>query len=318
MSLSSSLSNVGRTLAYYPELSKFFGSVNASIFFAQLHYWQQRSSDELGVYKTSAEWHDETGLSYREQATARKMLVDAGFMTETRKRLVHRVYFQLNLDAVDAAFDAWTKPQLPNDENAFRETTKAQLGKCGKRSSRTAESATPELRKAQVGNKTEITAEITAESTPGNLPATAAQPPVPKIPAEPVDAKETELQAACRATWIAYSAAYTGRYGVKPIRNEVVNSKVKQFVNRVGFDTSPAVAAFYVERVSEAYVVQRTHDFGVLLSNAEGYHTQWATDTAITATRAKQVDKTQSNVDTASEAMEMLRARRAKQPGASE
>ena len=163
MSLSNSLASVGRAVAYYPSLSKFFGSVNASIFFAQLHYWQSRSSDELGVFKTSEEWTEETGLSYREQATARKLLTDMGVLVETHKRLQHRVYYRLNLEVVDAAFGAWTKPQFPNDENAIGEMRKAQSGNCEKRNSGDAENAVRGATKAQSVNKEKITAEITAE-----------------------------------------------------------------------------------------------------------------------------------------------------------
>ena len=140
MSLTSSMADVGRAIAYYPRLSKFFGSVNASIFFSQLHYWQSRTGDELGVFKTAEEWTEETGLSYREQATARKILADMGVLIEENKRLQHRIYYKLDLDAVDHAFDVWNQRSSPNDENAIGGE-----------------------RKAQVGNKEEITAEITTE-----------------------------------------------------------------------------------------------------------------------------------------------------------
>lgn len=163
MSLTTSLASVGRAVAYYPRLSKFFGSVNASIFFSQLHYWQSRSSGDMGVFKTSEEWTEETGLSYREQATARKVLVDGGFLVETHKRLQHRVYYRLNLEAIDAAFEAWDKAHFPNDENAIREIPKAQSGDCAKRIPGDAENAVGGATKAQPVNKVKITTEITSE-----------------------------------------------------------------------------------------------------------------------------------------------------------
>lgn len=100
------------------------------------------------------------------------------------------------------------------------------------------------------------------------------------------------------------------------VRNAPGNAKIKQFVQRIGHVESPAVAAFYVARVNETFVIKKAHDIGVLLANAEGYRTQWATGAAITGTRAKQIDQTQSNCDTAGEAMELLRARRTAQQGA--
>ncbi|CAN7494627.1 hypothetical protein LJR074_003406 [Acidovorax sp. LjRoot74] len=131
-----------------------------------------------------------------------------------------------------------------------------------------------------------------------------------KVKAELVDEEETALQAACRATWTAYSDAYERRYGAKPVRNQSVNAKVKQFVLRIGHAESPAVAEFYVDRVTERFVVSKCHDVGLLLAGAEGYRTQWATGQAMTATRAQQADKTQANYDAADEAMALIRAKR--------
>lgn len=155
-------------------------------------------------------------------------------------------------------------------------------------------------------NKTKTTQETTTKTT---LPAAAL--PAAKVKAEPVDEKETALQLACKKTWAAYSTAYERRYGAKPVRNQSVNSKVKQFVQRIGFTESPSVAAFYVDRVSDSLVVRRVHDVGLLLSGAEGYRTQWAAGAAMTGTRAQQIDQSQSNYDAAGEAMAILRQRRA-------
>lgn len=144
-----------------------------------------------------------------------------------------------------------------------------------------------------------------------NEPLQPAAPPAVKVVAELVDEKETALQAACRATWAAYSDAYERRYGAKPVRNASVNGKIKQFVLRIGHEESPAVAEFYVDRVSDSFVVRKVHDVGLLLSGAEGYRTQWAAGVAMTGTRAKQIDQSQSNYDAADEAMAILRQRRA-------
>lgn len=145
---------------------------------------------------------------------------------------------------------------------------------------------------------------------PSILSPAASQPPAVKVVAEPVDEKETALQSACRATWAAYGEAYAALYGAPPLRNAAVNAKIKQFVQRIGYEESPEVARFYVERVRERLVSQRFHDVGLLLSGAEGYRTQWYTNTTMTGTRAQQIDKTQSNADAADEALAILMARR--------
>lgn len=122
---------------------------------------------------------------------------------------------------------------------------------------------------------------------------------------------ETALQAACRTTWAAYSGAYAIRYGVAPLRNAKVNAAIKGFVQRIGHDESPAVAAYYVANVNDAFVVRNMHDTGLLLKQAEGYRTQWATGRSVTATAARQADQTAANLSAADEAKAILRARRA-------
>lgn len=124
-------------------------------------------------------------------------------------------------------------------------------------------------------------------------------------------ADETALQAACRTTWAAYSGAYAIRYGVAPLRNAKVNTAIKGFVQRIGHDESPAVAAYYVSNVNDAFVVRNMHDTGLLLKQAEGYRTQWATGRSVTATAARQADQTAANLSAADEAKAILRARRA-------
>jgi hypothetical protein len=134
------LLDFGRPVAFYPGLVKHFGSVNAVLFFCQIFYWRDRASSELGVYKSVEDIEAETGLTYREQVTARKLLVERGVLIETPKRLEHRIYFRIDEDRLDAL-----------------------LANCETRNSRTAESAFREERNPQSDNRTEITTETTAE-----------------------------------------------------------------------------------------------------------------------------------------------------------
>lgn len=178
-----------------------------------------------------------------------------------------------------------------------------------------ADSATPPVADSARGN--EQTIEQTNEQT---ILPTAAPPArnVVDVVAKPIKAEkpaalidsETALQTACRETWAAYTAAYAVRYGIAPVRNAQVNAKVKAFVQRIGYAEAPGVARFYVERVSERFVVGKCHEVGLLLSGAEGYRTQWATGQAMTSTRAQQADKSQANFDAADEAMALIRSRR--------
>ncbi len=124
--------------------------------------------------------------------------------------------------------------------------------------------------------------------------------------APPVVDSETDLQAACRATWGAYASAYRTRHGVAPVRNAKVNSNVRQIVQRLGHSEAPLVAAWFLT-VNERYVVQNMHDLGALLTKCEAYRTQWATGRQMTQASAQQQDQTQSNANAAEEAKELLR-----------
>lgn len=112
--------------------------------------------------------------------------------------------------------------------------------------------------------------------------------------------EDSELQEACKKTWLAFSAAFFDRYGTEPVRNAKVNGCVKTFVGRIGFEESPMVAAFYVSH-NDAFYVRKLHDFGLLLSDAEKVRTEWATNRTVTTTKARQLERTSGMYDAVSE-----------------
>ncbi len=101
MKPSESLRVAGRPIAYYPKLAKPLGGVNAAILFGHFFYWHDKTQHELGIYRTAEEIEIETGLSVQEQRTARAKLRERGVLVETEKRIEHRIYYKLNLDAFD-------------------------------------------------------------------------------------------------------------------------------------------------------------------------------------------------------------------------
>lgn len=142
-----------------------------------------------------------------------------------------------------------------------------------------------------------------------NEPSPPAAPPGRDGVGGQPDDGETALQAACKLTWASYSLAYEQRYGVKPVRNQVVNANVKTLVKRLGFEEAPLVAAWYVASVNEAFVVKTSHGVGVLVNQAESFRTQWARGQAVTGTAAQAADKTSANFDAIEEAKRLLRQR---------
>lgn len=125
------LLDIGRPVAYYPRLRKLTGSTTATIFLCQFIYWtgKERAGDGW-IYKTSDEIEDETGLSYKEQMTARKNLRKAGILNEKYARIEHTIYFQINLDKLNQRWEALYEPtfkQWPNDEGAYDQRSDGEM-----------------------------------------------------------------------------------------------------------------------------------------------------------------------------------------------
>lgn len=117
----------GNPVAYYPGLVKHLGSVNAVLIFCQFFYWTGKESSSLGIYKSVEDIERETGLGYREQATARKQLVSKGVLIETHKRLEHKIYFKIDTDRLDEIIgDGLCNSR--NAQNAVGETTNPHSG----------------------------------------------------------------------------------------------------------------------------------------------------------------------------------------------
>jgi hypothetical protein len=86
-----------RPIAFHRCFVKVCGSVTAALFLSQALYWSKRTGENDGwFYKTQTDWEEETGLSRREQETARKNLRDRGILLEKQEGLPQRLYFKLD------------------------------------------------------------------------------------------------------------------------------------------------------------------------------------------------------------------------------
>jgi DNA-binding transcriptional regulator YhcF (GntR family) len=94
-------------------------------------------------------------------------------------------------------------------------------------------------------------------------------------------------------TWEAYTAEYSARYGAPPERNASVNGKLTQFINRVGAENAPAIAEFFVT-LNEHWYIQRMHQVGDLLRDAEKIATQWRTGIVSTRQAAQEQERRQA------------------------
>lgn len=108
--------------------------------------------------------------------------------------------------------------------------------------------------------------------------------------------KSPKKQPLTQTTWESYRSAYMQRYGVEPIRNATVNSKIKQFVERVGVDEAPEVARFYVSHNAQRYTGS-AHSVGNMLFDAEKLRTEWARGRQITASETRGIETKQQIVN---------------------
>ena len=106
--------------------------------------------------------------------------------------------------------------------------------------------------------------------------------------------------------WLSYSEAYERRYGAKPVRNATVNACLCKFVDRVGAEEAPDIAAWYLRSENHLYYASG-HSVQMLLRDAEKIRTEWATGRTITNTRARQRDQAQTQFNNAEEAVRILK-----------
>ena len=70
--------------------------INGALMLSQLIYWTSRTKNKDGwIYKTHEEWTQETGLTRREQDTARKTLKTLGFLVEKKVGVPCKLHFRV-------------------------------------------------------------------------------------------------------------------------------------------------------------------------------------------------------------------------------
>lgn len=113
--------------------------------------------------------------------------------------------------------------------------------------------------------------------------------PVRKKPSS----ESTELN---KKIWQSYFDAYLKRYKTEPIRNATVNTQISNLGKRLGED-AVEVVAFFVSS-NNGFYLQKLHQVGLCLADAESLHTQWRRGRAITQADVRSFEKTQTFNDT--------------------
>lgn len=210
------LLDFGRPVAYYPGLVKVMGSPHAVIFFSQIFYWQDKAHSELGAHKTREAIESETGLTFDQQATARKQLVSRGILVETHRRLEHKVFYRIDCDKLDKIINE-NNGISRNGETLFREAEKADFVEAGKPSPRIGVSLRRDSGKPDF-DPTETTTEITTEIK--NTIGADADAPPPEKPSK------LEYPSTFEEVWRAYPKRHGGNS--KQAAYKAWNTRVKQ------------------------------------------------------------------------------------------
>lgn len=90
-----------RPIAFQRSYVRVGGSINAALMLSQAMHWARTDvAIRRGgwFYKTSREWEAETGLTRREQETARKKLKERGLLEEELRGIPAKLYYRVNLD----------------------------------------------------------------------------------------------------------------------------------------------------------------------------------------------------------------------------
>ncbi|MBW4557134.1 MAG: hypothetical protein KME59_14540 [Trichormus sp. ATA11-4-KO1] len=132
MRLTDILVDIGNAVAYYPKLVDVTGGVLPNLFLCQMYYWLGKQKNPEGwIYKSQAEIERETGLTRKEQETARKSLKARGLLKEKFIGCPRRVEFWLDKDALNQRWSAF----MNNIELPIEEITKAWTRKSKKNDS---------------------------------------------------------------------------------------------------------------------------------------------------------------------------------------
>ncbi len=114
---------LGSPIAYYTAFARVLGGVEAGILTSQFFYWYGKGHDPEGwIYKTQAEIEEETGLTRRNQETARKKLRDLGVLDERYTGMPAKLYYRLNLDRLFALMNSWFGEEVLQKEGVQDET----------------------------------------------------------------------------------------------------------------------------------------------------------------------------------------------------
>ncbi|MGD8109360.1 hypothetical protein [Vibrio sp. TRT 17S01] len=85
-----------RPIAFHRPFVELGLGITGALFLSQALYWSRRTNSSGYFYKTQEEWEAETGMTRREQETARKKLKSFGILEEKKQGVPCRVFYRIN------------------------------------------------------------------------------------------------------------------------------------------------------------------------------------------------------------------------------
>lgn len=109
--MSASLKLLDRPIAFHRCFVDLTGSVTTALFLSQAVDWQNWLPEEPDGWwhKTRVDWTEETGLSRREQETARRNLKRLGLLEEKRAGAPTRLLYRINRQQLNRLLNAMAR-----------------------------------------------------------------------------------------------------------------------------------------------------------------------------------------------------------------
>jgi hypothetical protein len=108
-----------RPIAFQRSFVRLTGSINAALFLSQSMYWANRTGEDGWFYKTQKDWEEETGLTRREQETARKILKEKGILEEKLCGVPATLNFRINRDKLRTCLAESATPACTKEPNTY-------------------------------------------------------------------------------------------------------------------------------------------------------------------------------------------------------
>lgn len=121
-----------RPIAFHRIFAEITGNVTTGLFLSQLFYWHDKGSDLDGwIYKTYAEWKEETTMTRREIDLARKILKSMKILQEKKEGVPAKLFYRIDIDTLSEAIKGTIKPLSLDELLAIYDSHLLELSKTG-------------------------------------------------------------------------------------------------------------------------------------------------------------------------------------------